>query len=254
MKLADATWQDVMEWVSDPEDKICLIPTGSLEQHGGHLPLFTDSLIVTAVAEAVERALSDCVLLTPTLWLGCSAHHMEFPGSLTASYDGYGAGVGAVVRSLVKHGFHKFYVLNGHGGNTDSNRLACRALREEMPHITIGTAGWFDFCEKTVAEVLEGPTKTIRHACEAEASVIMHLAPDLVRKDKLRDDGLACTPDVKGLVWRFDEMTEAGSLGFASLATSEKGKAIFEAAVEGCTEQMGAYSGGVILVGHEIAG
>jgi creatinine amidohydrolase len=254
MKLVEATWQDVAAWAAEPDDKVCLIPTGSLEQHGGHLPLFTDSIIVTAVAEAVEAIHRDCVLLTPTLWLGCSAHHMAFSGSLTASYSGYSAALESVVQSLRQHGFHKFYVLNGHGGNSDSNRIACRSLREAMPDISIGTAGWYEFAGDTISEVLEGPQKDIRHACEAEASVIMHLAPGLVRHDKLRDDGLACTPDVKGLVWRFDEMTEAGSLGYASLATSEKGKLIFEAAVEECAEQMGAFSAGVILIGGDMAG
>ncbi|MCH8979743.1 MAG: creatininase family protein, partial [Armatimonadetes bacterium] len=73
MKLADLTWQDAGQV---DREAVVLIPTGSLEQHGPHLPLFTDTLLVTAAAEAIEFRLKDKVLLVPTVWLGCSGHHL----------------------------------------------------------------------------------------------------------------------------------------------------------------------------------
>jgi creatinine amidohydrolase len=75
----------------------------------------------------------------------------------------------------------------------------------------------------------------------------MHLFPHLVRKEKLRDDGLAPNPPVTGMIHHFDEMTEEGSLGFATLATPEKGKAIFEAAVNGVCANLAVLREGYAL-------
>ena len=86
MILADMTWMEV-----DALDRnsIVLIPTGSLEQHGAHLPLLTDSLLATAVTTAVEEETKAMVLLTPCIWLGASGHHLNFAGTCSASMEGY---------------------------------------------------------------------------------------------------------------------------------------------------------------------
>ena len=246
MKLAELTWLEVEAL---DRDVVVVIPTGSLEQHGPHLPLFTDSLLATAVAEAAERELSNEVLLTPTLWLGASGHHLKFPGSLSASFETFEGAIQDVVESLLPHGFRKFILLNGHGGNTSPNDVAIRRLKARHPEATLGHTGYFDFCEEVVAEVLEGPAKTIRHACEAEASLMLHVHPHLVRRDKLRDDGLAPDPPVQSPVHFFDELTEQGSLGYATLATAEKGERIFRAAVMGVVAELRTLAQGYVLKG-----
>ncbi|AIE83371.1 creatininase family protein [Fimbriimonas ginsengisoli] len=250
MKLAELTWMDV-EVLS--RDVVVLIPTGSLEQHGPHLPLFTDSLIATAVAQGVEQAIPEQVLLTPTLWLGASGHHLKFPGSLSADFDTYMGAIGSVVQSLLPHGFRRFYVLNGHGGNTSPNDMAMRKLKALYPEGTFAHSGYFAFCEQAIAHTLEGPLKGMRHACEAEASLMLHLHPNLVRKEKLRDDGLIAEPPVKGPVHHFDEITEQGSFGYATFASAEKGRTIFEAAVAGATEELRTIATGYVLRGLEPA-
>jgi creatinine amidohydrolase len=246
VKLADATWQEI-----DALDRgvVVLLPTGSLEQHGPHLPLFTDSIVVTAVAEAVERAASDAVLLTPTLWLGASTQHLGFAGSLSASFDGYIAALTSVVESLVPHGFTKFFVINGHGGNNDPNSIALRILKAGHPNLTFGHLAYYDFIREETAATLTGPQKYMAHASEAEASLIMHLRPDLVRHGKLRDDGLEPEPPLLGMIHHFDELTEEGSLGYATLATPEKGKALFEAAIAKVTAQVRVLADGYVLKG-----
>ena len=134
------TWRDV-EAVS--RDLVVVIPTGSLEQHGPHLPLFTDSVLATAVGEAVEARISDKVLLTPTLWLGASGHHLAFPGTLSASFEGYEEAIVAVVESLMRHGFRKFFVLNAHGGNNEPNGVALRKLKAAHPEATFAHTGYY---------------------------------------------------------------------------------------------------------------
>lgn len=244
MKLAEATWMEVDAF--DREAAV-LIPTGSLEQHGPHLPLFTDSILATSVAEAVEREISNKVILTPTLWLGASGHHLAFAGSLSNGFEAYIDAIVAVADSLWPHGFRKFYVLNGHGGNTEPNGIACRKLRAKYHGGLFGHSGYFSFIPQSVLDTMRGPIKGIRHACEAEASLMLHVRPDLVRRDKLRDDGLAPDPPVTGVVHHFDEITEQGSLGYATLADSSLGKRLFEAAVAGVRKEMETLYGGYTL-------
>ncbi len=247
MKLQSATWQDVEGF---DRGAVVVIPTGSLEQHGPALPLFTDTLIVTAVAEAVEGRLPSKVLLTPTLWLGASGHHLAFSGTLSADFDSYMGAIESVVESLIPHGFQKFYVLNGHGGNKDPNGMVVRRLKARHPESTFGQASYYDFVRSTVSETLEGPSKELRHACEAEASLMLHLHQDLVRKGKLRDDGLIAEPPAVGIVHHFDEITEQGSFGYSTLATAEKGKKIFNAAVDRVTDEIATIANGYFLRGQ----
>lgn len=246
MKLAEMTWKDVQAF---SRDAVVVIPTGSLEQHGPHLPLFTDSLLATFVAEAVERKLPDQLLLTPTLWLGASGHHLAFAGTLSASFEAYQEAILSTVRSLAQHGFWKFYLLNGHGGNTEPNGIAMRILKAESPNLLLGHSGYFSFIpESVLQEVLEGPLKTIRHACEAEASMMLHAHPNLVRKDALRDDGLTSDLPVRGMVFHFDELTQEGSYGYATFATPEKGKRLLDAAVEGVAAELKLLHDGIVLL------
>ncbi len=236
MILAHLRWPEVE--ALDRETTV-LIPTGSIEQHGPHLPLVTDTRLVTAVAEAVERRTE--LLLTPTLWLGCSAHHLGFAGSLTASFPGYGMALESVVRSLVPHGFRRFYVLNGHGGNDSPNDVALRTLKAEFPNLVLGGSGYYAFVEEAVRTGMTGPQKELRHADEAEASLMLHVAPELVRLEDAHDDGLVPEPEVRGIVEPFDALTERGAFGYPSHATAEKGAAIFEAAVAGVVAELEAF-------------
>jgi creatinine amidohydrolase len=247
MKLAEMAWPEVE---SLSRDMVVLIPTGSLEQHGPHLPLFTDSLLATAVAEAVEANLKEAVLLTPTLWLGASGHHLAFPGTLSASFDGYAAALDAVVQSLLPHGFRKFFVVNGHGGNTEPNGVALRKLKANYPACTFGHSGYFAYIPQSELDQMKGPVKGIRHACEAEVSLMLHLHPHLVRNDKLRDDGLEADPPIRGLIHHFDEMTEQGSHGYATFADAALGKRLFEAAVAAMTLEMRQLAEGYVLKGQ----
>jgi creatinine amidohydrolase len=246
MQLAHLTWQDVEAL---PRDIVVLIPTGSLEQHGPHLPLFTDSLLAGAVSLAVEGRLSSKVLLTPTLWLGASGHHLKFPGTLSGDFDTYMGAIESVCESLIPHGFTKFYVLNGHGGNTEPNGVAMRKLKARHPNLTFGHSGYFAFIADRTKDVMEGPVKEMRHACEAEASLMLHLHPGLVRREKLRDDGLKAEPFIRGLVHHFDEVTEEGSLGYATFASAEKGKKLFDMAVEAVAIEIEALADGYVLAG-----
>lgn len=246
MKLAEMTWKDVDAL---NRDIVVLIPTGSLEQHGLHLPLLTDTILVTAVAEAVEKQMPSTVLLTPTLWLGASSHHLAFTGSLSASSDGYYEALTAVVDSLADQDFTHFFVMNGHGGNTTPNDIAARELKAAYPKSQFCVSNYWSGIDAVVAAALEGPLKQIRHACEGETSLMLHVRPDLVHMDRARDDGLASKTDARGVIRFFDEITENGNFGYATLATAAKGRIIYDAAVADMLSEVRRFSDEQLLLG-----
>lgn len=246
MILADLTWKEV-DALS--RDTIVVIPTGSLEQHAAFLPVFTDSLIATAVSQAVESRTTDKILLTPCLWLGASGHHINFVGTCSASMQGYIESLKAVIESLERHGFHRFLIINGHGGNDQPNGVTLRMIKEQKQHLTLGHSLYAKFGEATIAEQLQGKLNTMQHACEAEVSLMLHLHPDKVRTSLLRDDGLRSQPPTQTLVKMWDEISEEGSFGFATLGTAEKGKAIFEACVDGLVQEIEAIHRGIAFHG-----
>ena len=170
-------------------------------------------------------------------------------GTLSASFPAYIGALQSVIESLIPHGFTKFYVINGHGGNSEPNGVALRELKAKYLTCTFGHSGYFSFIGREIEQIMTGPAKEIRHACEAEASLMLHVAPELVRMDKLRDDGLTTDPPIKGVIHHFNEMTEQGSFGYATLATAEKGRRLFELAVNGCVQEINAIADGYVLKG-----
>jgi creatinine amidohydrolase len=247
MKLAHLTWQDVRD-VS--RETLVVVPTGSMEQHGPHLPLITDSLLVTAVVEGAEKNIADWMLMTPTVWLGCSYHHMPFPGTVSASFEGYEQAVWDLLSSLTEHGFHKIFLVNGHGGNSSPHDVVLRKWKHHNPAHTVGSVDYYKlFPQSLLDQNVRGPLKAVRHACEIETSLMLHLAPELVRLEASRDDGLRPEEPVSGVVWNYDELTEDGGFGYPTLATAELGQVLFESAVEKLTELLVALASGFSLVG-----
>src|SRR5262249_47818266 len=99
-------------------------PIAACEQHSLHLPVFTDTLLVTAVAEAAEEKLPNQLLLLPTLWLGASHHHLRFGATLSASVDTHIDMLCDLLVPLLDDGYQRVLVLNGHGGNIDTMQVA----------------------------------------------------------------------------------------------------------------------------------
>jgi creatinine amidohydrolase len=235
MVLAESTWAEIDVF---PRDSMVLIPTGATEQHGVHLPLLTDSLIVQEIARQIERNLTDWVILCPVVWLGASAAHLPFAGTLTASFTSYHASLNAIIRSFQHHGFNRFYILNGHGGNSDSNRMVLKEVKDTHPNGVYVHTTYFELIQPEIEHLLKGPSKRMTHGCEAETSLLLHLRPDLVRMSKARKDGMKSSPSVTGLIQRFDELSETGSIGYPQFATAETGARLFQAAVDSVTDQL----------------
>jgi creatinine amidohydrolase len=232
MKLGEVTWPEVEKL---DRETIVLSPIAALEQHSRHLPFLTDSILCTAIAERLESALPQDVLLLPTQWLGASAHHLGMAGSLTAENETYLRLLAEPLRCLVRHGFSKTFILNGHGGNADAFHLVLRQLAVEFPHAFFGGANYWDLASAEIGSLLEGSRKGVGHACEFETSMMMHLRPKLVRTGEIRDDELKpVPPELRAIYIPLDmrRQTSQGGTGQPSLATAEKGAALLAAIVE----------------------
>src|SRR5690349_916659 len=167
---------------------LVLAPIAACEQHGPHLPTYTDTILVTGVAEGVEATLPQQVLLLPTLWLGASHHHLRFGGTLSVDVDTHETILCELLRPLLEDGYLRFLVLNGHGGNIDTMHAALRRLQPRYTDRILGAACYWDLAEKELGALAQGPRKVMGHACEFETSMVMALRPDLVRRDFIRDD------------------------------------------------------------------
>lgn len=217
---------------------LVLQPIAAVEQHGPHLPTGTDTIICGAVAEAVEKARPDTVLLLPTYWLGASAHHLRFGATMTAEMNTYISSLAELARAPMEDGFGRFLFLNGHGGNIDPMRVAIRELQLEFPDGLVAAASYWSIAEDVIAKGLDGADKFVGHACEFETSMVMHLRPELVDKAQLADAGPWLQDLVSGVNICRDmkQRTRRGCTGRPDLASAEKGAALFEGIVKKVAE------------------
>ena len=239
MYLADRTWPELGGTVAD--GPVALVPLGSTEQHGPHLPLATDHLIAEALArEGADRA---GVVCTPTITVGVSPHHRQFHGTMWADAPAFRDYVESLSRNLTYHGFDRLIYVNAHGGNVPHLREIGRRLHVDDAAYAVEWM-WNESIPDLVEELFERPGP---HAGPKETAMIMHIAPDLVRTGELedaRDGGLVDRGSVNyvnGARTFYDaiENSANGAYGDPSAATPEKGERLFEAAVDQLVELVG---------------
>src|SRR5437660_8611178 len=217
---------------------VVLAPIAACEQHSRHLPTFTDTLLVTAVAEAAEQRLPQQMLLLPTLWMGASSHHLRFGATLSAEVDTHVAMICDLLVPLVEDGHQRLMILNGHGGNIDTMHMALRRLQTRYPRRQMTAASYWEIAEQELAALADGPRKSMGHACEFETSMVLALRPELVRREEIKDDPPPPEPELRGLYVAEDmkQRTDHGAVGYPELATAEKGRAFLQAAIERTAE------------------
>jgi creatinine amidohydrolase len=217
---------------------IVIVPIGSTEQHGPHLPTQTDSRLVTEIAHRAARMMpgEHPAIVTPTIPFGMSEHHVSLNGTITLDYPTMAAVLGCTCDSIVDAGFRRIFILNGHGGNTDGIHtfIAGYTARRRLP-VAGGT--YWNIAQEEIAGLLEKQTALL-HACEAETSMMIALTPELIDKDALsqvRGDlvpGLSAVPGVNPGVYRWRQLSSRsliGVIGEAGAASSEKGERLLEA-------------------------
>lgn len=208
-----------------------VIPIAAVEQHGHHLPVSTDSLLLGEICRRVEERVGNRVLFAPLVWLGNSHHHLDFPGTLSASPEVYIALLKDLAESFLLHGFRRILFLNGHGGNIVPAQQAVFELRQKyrtQPALLLLSATYWLLGSQAVR--LEGIEQNkMGHACEWETSMVLRLHPEWVGDFRAASPVPLeewCEPAVRG--WITNERSQVGHIGSPHLANAEKGERLFE--------------------------
>ena len=235
-----------LRWTQVPDlcSRVAVVPLGSMEQHGHHLPLGTDSMIGAEIVRRAKEALGDEAVFLPMLWLGASEHHRHFPGTVSLSSDTYARVVADVLESLIGSGFRRILLLNSHGGNgrpggTGLYEVQMRHRDEADLWLVMGT--WFALAAPQIASLEILSQKHVTHACELETSMMLRLCPELVDLEAARGANISfesafyCPDSSRSsrvTVSRpFEHISATGAYGHPELATVEKGGALFTVAV-----------------------
>lgn len=232
MRYGDCRWVDID--ALDKEGVAVVCPIAALEQHGHHLPLLTDTYLATEVAERVEGALPEKVLLTPTLWVGASDHHLDFPGTVSLPNSLYVEVIKNVVRCFVSAGFRRILLLNGHGGNIAPGTVAITELAnqsDEVDGLLLALSSYWDLAGFS-SETTSLETPMVSHACEYETSMMLVVNGETVHPEEARaGDPVIDTPfyhsELGGratVAGRFHRLSPTGAMGSPELATPEKGE------------------------------
>lgn len=207
---------------------VAVLPLGAVEQHGAHLPTGTDSLLAAVVVnKAVERT-GDVAL--PTISYGCSLGHTEhWPGTLSLSVSTLTAIVADVGRWVFASGFRKLVVINAHATNGPPAQGALLTLRYELPTMHTHFASLYDITPQARAGYFGDADDP--HANEAETSMLLHIAPDLVHPERAVDEADRTSGRV--LTYAMPDVTLSGVVGRPTSATAKSGQALFDAVVDG---------------------
>ncbi|MDE0099447.1 MAG: creatininase family protein [Truepera sp.] len=247
--LGNLTITDIREYLEHKD--LILVPVASLEQHGPHLPLYTDTITAVEVSRRVAEQIA--VLHTPPIWMGYSPQHMHEPGlgrgTITIRSSTLSAVMHDVARSLIHHGFNRIIFINGHGSNVKVVDPVLRQLRYETGALIGFVKPYMERYTGILAGLMENPPEETPgwHASELETSQDLAWNEDLVRMDRAaftkahipdflpdsfaKKDGM---PDVEFEGYTYfnfpmdhHEFIESGVIGNPLRATKEKGEESF---------------------------
>lgn len=233
MLLADLKWNEV---AALSRDIPVIFPLAALEQHGRHMPLYTDSLLTNELIRRIEAEMGQRVLIAPLMWLGNSHHHMDFPGTLSAEPRVYLDLLNGLLENFIAHGFTRLLFLNGHGGNDTPGKQAIfetrQKHRERNDLLLLFATYWHLGAEPWLRDpgILQ---HVMGHACEWETSMVLSLRPELVGDLGQTAEipfGNAFEPASRG--WIMTDRSEPGHVGDPRGANAEKGELLFQSFTE----------------------
>jgi len=239
------TWPEINDAVD--LGKVCIVPCGSIEQHGPHLPLDVDIVCPVGIARGAGEQLPQKILVLPSITYGYTGHVMDFPGTINSHYSTFIEHVLDVVKSLAYHGFKKILLLNGHGSNMPNLDLAARRANLETDAECVVTAWWNlltidkQFLPSWRESAFPGGCS---HACELETSLYLYLDEGSVRKELIANGEISFNREGNPFNWVdlfgagpatvvswTSSYSQTGVLGSAALASREKGERAYREAV-----------------------
>src|SRR5690242_16098180 len=234
------TWVEARERAKS--GSVILIPVAAIEQHGYHLPIDVDNVLVEHVTEEAARRSDGLILTAPMIHYGFNEHNMGFPGTINVRETVFIDFCYDVAHSFVRQGFDRILFVNGHGSNQMLCNLAARRINNTTRALAGAVPHWA-LAKEAVDRLRESEYPGgMAHACEFETSMYMYLRPELVQKDKMvpretpsrvnqfiYDDLFGSGPI--HMVNRWSRITQTGVEGDPMLATEKKGEAFAECAI-----------------------
>jgi creatinine amidohydrolase len=249
-RYEEFTWPEIREAVA--ENRVAVLPVGTVEQHGPHLPLVTDVLTATEMSRmAVERTPHEAVLM-PSVYYSFNEHHMDFPGTIAVEGPTIVNYVTDIGKSLAHHGFRKILLVNGHGSNVPFLDVAARNITNKTDAICAMVSWWSLIPKALLQELRESEFPGgMAHGCELETSVLLYLRGDLVQFEKAKRDinfqateffywDLAAPSPVFFQEW-FSRYSKTGTVGDPTKATKEKGEKFVNAVVDRMVTLLGEF-------------
>ena len=230
--LEELTWPLVEKALKNGY-KTVLVPIGSIEQHGHHLPLATDSLIGEALAKRVAEKMGD-TLVAPVIQPGCSVHHMAFPGSLDVSPTTLMSLIRDICFSLDHHGFENIILIPSHGGNFAPVATIIQEIAPKLEANLIAMGdlmGFIGKMQEAAVEMSISREAVGGHACAGETSMILAIRPDLVRMKDAKP-GYIGPFTTKYQREGFKAVSPTGVMGDPRPATKEAGRLMIEKITE----------------------
>jgi len=233
MFLSDLKWTEVDALSRDTP---VIFPLAALEQHGRHMPVFTDSLLTNELVRRTEAVMAERVLFAPLMWLGNSHHHLDFPGTLSADPRVYLDLLNGLLENFVDHGFTRLVFLNGHGGNDVPGKQAVFEARQhyrDRSDLLLLFATYWHLGAEPWRRHPGIRQRVMGHACEWETSMVMSLRPELVGDPRRTEEvpfGNSFEPASRG--WIMTDRSEPGHVGDPREASAEKGEILFDCFTE----------------------
>ena len=253
---AQMTWPEIRDVAH--EDRVAVVPIGTLEDHGPHLPIDTDVRIIDAICHRACERVPDQVVLLPAVTHGYSPHHRDFPGSINIRWNVFVEHLRDITESLVGHGFRRIILANGHGSNMPLVNMAARLTIVDHPEVIC--CDYFYLYTPAGVEAIKGVRESafpggMAHACELETSIYLALAPELVQMDRAEPDFNQPPSEYFYMDWfngpgsmmeYWSTLTRTGTMGDPTLASAEKGVVLLDAAVDELAMVIGEMKGRAI--------
>jgi creatinine amidohydrolase len=230
------TWPELRDIVK--KQPVVVLPIGSVEDHGPHLPLDTDNFIISRICEEAARQADGEILLLPLIPYGFETHHMDFPGTIDVRMEHLLNFVLDVTKSVAFHGFKRILIADGHGSNMPILELVARRTNLETDSLCAAFI-WLSLATREIRAVLESERGGMSHACELETSVYLHLDSERVNMEQAVKEMEMPRSEfiwldlLEGSPIRFMDywtgFSKTGVNGDPTLATTEKGRIIFTA-------------------------
>lgn len=261
-RFGKMTWPEINE--AAVQGRIAVIPAGTLEDHGLHLPVDTDVVIADRICQDLADKLPNDIVVLPPITFGFSPHHLDGPGTVTLRWDTFIESTHQIISSLFYHGFRKVLIVNGHGSNEPVLDVASRQAIVSNPDSQSAMISWWSLrkVQETVKSFRE--SKWTGHACELETSLYMAIDPSMVKTELFEED---INPYMSSHFWadlvsqapegfvnpvRINEywstVSRTGTWGDPKTSSAAKGQAIIDAAVSELIEIVNEYKARPIRV------